>query len=93
MLVDFAHERWAAGRSVSPELWRCVGPFAGESEVLDMQRLLDSANLQDRQAAVLALSASPHPASKALLDAHGDLARQAAGGALTWERLMSETVQ
>jgi hypothetical protein len=83
-LVDFAHERWAAGRTVSPELWRCVGPFAGESEISDLQRLLDSPSLQDRHAAVLVLSASPHAAARSLLAAHADLGREVAGGALSW---------
>lgn len=89
MLVDFAHERWAAGRTVSPELWRCVGPFAGESEIADMRRLLDSPSLKDRHAAILALSASPHAAARSLLAAHGDPGPEVTGEALSWERLMT----
>ena len=27
MLVDYAHERWVANRSISPELWQIVGRF------------------------------------------------------------------
>ena len=27
ILIDYARERWAAGRPVTPELWRPVKPF------------------------------------------------------------------
>ncbi|MFW6076459.1 MAG: EboA domain-containing protein [Hyphomicrobiales bacterium] len=91
MLLDYAHERWAAGRTVSPELWRCVGPFADEAAMADFERLLDTGTTQEREAAILALSASPDPAVKPLLDANPDLARQAASGALTWERVTSQS--
>ena len=90
MLCDYAHERWAAGRTVSLELWRCVGPFADDPAIVDLKRLLETGTLRERQAAVLALSTSPQPAAKPLLDANGDLARQAASGELTWERVMAE---
>jgi hypothetical protein len=30
MLIEYAHERWSAGRVISPELWRPVGPFIDE---------------------------------------------------------------
>ena len=33
MLIDYADERRAAGRSISPELWRCVAPFAADAEI------------------------------------------------------------
>ncbi len=67
ILVDFAHERWAAKRPVSPELWRCVGPFADAAMLQALSPVLESGNDREQHAAALALQACPHPAAKTLL--------------------------
>ena len=69
MLCDYAHERWAAGRPVSPELWRCVGPHADAEALADLQRVLATGDASERKAAALALAACPDPRASALLGA------------------------
>ena len=70
MLGDYAHERWAAGRPVSPELWRCVGPFASGSLIDDLARVRDSGTPPERAAAEAALRRAGDSRTAAPLDKH-----------------------
>jgi len=67
ILCDYAHERWAANRPVTCELWRCVGPFATGSRLDDLARVLAGDDVAGQQAAAIALSQSPDPQAETLL--------------------------
>ncbi|HEX8165887.1 MAG TPA: EboA domain-containing protein [Beijerinckiaceae bacterium] len=75
VLVDYAHERWAAGRPVSPELWLCVGPFAEGRMVDDLERVVVTGTPEERAAAAAALQASPSEAARRVLAHHAGLDR------------------
>ncbi len=67
MLVNYAHERWAAARTVSPELWRCVGPFADERGLNALATVLKTGQAEERLAAAIALEVCPRPRAKEIL--------------------------
>jgi hypothetical protein len=87
MLCDYALERWAASRPVSPELWRCVGPFATGAVLDDFRRLLERGTELENQAAALALATAQDADGQALLASHPALAEAVSGGRLDWESL------
>jgi hypothetical protein len=72
VLVDYAHERWAAGRPVSPELWLCVGPFAEGRMVEDIERVLATGTPEEREAAATALRVNPSGETRRVLARHAE---------------------
>jgi len=88
MLVDYAHERWAAGRSVSPELWRCVGPHADKTALKDLERVLETGTETEQAAAALALSACSDPKAAEILETNRQIALDIEAGKITWSTLV-----
>ena len=67
MLIDFAHERWAASREVVPELWRFIGPFLDKGYLPDLQRAVQGGAVE-RKAALLACAESELPEAQQIVD-------------------------
>jgi hypothetical protein len=87
MLCDYAHERWSAGRPISPELWRCVGPYARGDMLHDLGRVLEKGTDPERTAAALALASSPDPAATGLLWAYPELSIAVNENKVSWQSL------
>lgn len=86
MLSDYAHERWAAGRAVSPELWRSVGPVAGEALRADLERVLATGTEVER--AGVSLAARHNPNVAALFTEYARTVDQALAAYPTWESVV-----
>jgi hypothetical protein len=93
MLSDYAHERWAAGRAVDPELWRGVGPFASGELLADLERVASSEDRYERMAAALALSASPDVEAARLLERLPAERHGVSDGTISWKAVASRPAQ
>jgi hypothetical protein len=89
-LNDYAHERWAANRSINPHLWRLSTNFIDDKLLNDLKRVLDNGNLRDRQAAALTVYHSDFPAAKLLLTDFPELVKAIENKELNWSNLTPE---
>ena len=92
MISSFAHERWAAGRSVTAEAWRCVAPFINESLIADIEKVIEHANPFEQKAAALACATSSFPEAKKILNQRADLKMLIEENQLNWQILSDELI-
>ncbi|MCB1062076.1 MAG: EboA domain-containing protein [Verrucomicrobiae bacterium] len=86
-LSNLAHERWAAGRVVSAELWRSCANCLTDSIASDIERVAVSDEPGDREAAALIVAEDTTGRFAAIREPLGDLIDAARSGDLTWESL------
>lgn len=87
ILLDYAEERTAAGRTISPELWRVAAPHIGPRGLKHLERILQSPVERDQQAAALALAQIPTEPATRLLATRPDLVNAIETGRLHWRDL------
>ncbi|MEJ5049332.1 EboA domain-containing protein [Chryseobacterium culicis] len=53
--TDYIHERWSAGRTVSPEIWRLMDGFVNKEVTSDLLKVIESGDQLSKQAAIIVL--------------------------------------
>jgi hypothetical protein len=87
---DYAHERWAAGRKISPELWIPVGKFVNEVILSDLKRLAESKEPLEQEAFALVCFVSDNAQAKALLESYPSLKQEVEKGSFSWESIANQ---
>lgn len=87
ILIDYANERWAAHRTVNPQLWRLVGKFIDESNFKNIEKAFKSSNTKEKEAAALACFQSNYTPAKNLVNSNPDLKSAILENKLNWKTL------
>ena len=87
IILDYTHERWAAGRTIDPLFWRPVSKFIDGDVLHDLERLFSSANIKERKAATLVCQSATNESAKKLLKENNEFQEDAISGKLTWQNI------
>ena len=86
-LVDYAKERWAAGRQVNPQLWRLVGRFINAEIFEDLKIGLQHYDQTEQRAIALAVAESEYQPAKDYINTFPELKLALADESLNWNSL------
>lgn len=90
IISDYAHERWAASRTVDPLFWRPVGGFLDDVLLKDMERLLQSDDPIENRAGALCCLHSNTSEATALLNRYSDVQDAVTREEFTWQNFKNE---
>jgi len=79
---DFAHERWSAGRVVTPELWQLTSPFLDESLLDDLKKVFETDTELAKVAAQKVIAESNYEPAKTWL-----ASQKFSPQPMTWEKI------
>lgn len=85
ILFDYVEERWAAGRTANPQIWRLTGKFMDEPHFYMMEKLFKDGSETDQQAAALACSDSSFEKCRLLLDKYPEFKSTIEQQTLNWQ--------
>jgi hypothetical protein len=93
ILFDYVEERWAAHRTVNPQIWRLAGPFIDESHFYMIEKLFKEGSETDQQAAALVCADSSFEKPKLLLNQYPQYKNAIDNKTLSWDILKENNKQ
>lgn len=87
IISDYAHERWAAGRTINPYFWRPVTNFIEGPLIEDILHLFESNNIIENKVAAICCFNSNNEVAKQMLEKYPDYIEQLEEKKLTWNTL------
>lgn len=87
ILIDYAHERWAARRTVNPHLWRLVSKFIDDTNFADIEKVFKIGDGTEKKAAALACYYSNFQPARQLLEQETGLTKDIEENKLSWTNI------
>jgi len=87
IVSDYAHERWAASRTIDAHIWRPVTHYLEGVLLADMERLFQSEDPVERKAATLCCSNATNTEAKALIGKYPEFSGAVQTNELNWNTL------